>query len=66
MAIEVKIPTILRTYTAGEKAVTADGRQEVVVAGHQPPATAGSTTTWSPSLISASRPPMNRTSSSLT
>jgi MoaD family protein len=25
MAIEVKIPTILRTYTAGEKAVTADG-----------------------------------------
>ena len=25
MAIEVKIPTILRTYTAGEKAVTANG-----------------------------------------
>ncbi|MFI5624266.1 MoaD family protein [Nocardioides sp. NPDC051685] len=25
MAIEVKIPTILRTYTAGEKAVSADG-----------------------------------------
>ncbi len=25
MAIEVKIPTILRTYTGGEKAVTADG-----------------------------------------
>ena len=25
MAIEVRIPTILRTYTAGEKAVTADG-----------------------------------------
>ena len=26
MAIEVRIPTILRTYTDGEKAVTADGR----------------------------------------
>ena len=25
MAIEVRIPTILRTYTAGEKAVTAAG-----------------------------------------
>ena len=25
MAIEVRIPTILRTYTGGEKAVTADG-----------------------------------------
>ncbi len=25
MAIEVKIPTILRTYTAGEKSVTASG-----------------------------------------
>ena len=25
MAIEVRIPTILRTYTAGEKAVDADG-----------------------------------------
>jgi sulfur-carrier protein len=25
MAIEVKIPTILRTYTKGEKAVTASG-----------------------------------------
>ena len=24
MAIEVRIPTILRTYTGGEKAVTAD------------------------------------------
>ena len=32
----------------------------------QPPATAGSTTTWSPSLTAASMPPMNRTSSSLT
>ena len=26
MAIEVKIPTILRTYTAGEKAVSAEGK----------------------------------------
>ena len=26
MAIEVRIPTILRTYTGGEKAVTGDGR----------------------------------------
>ena len=25
MAIEVRIPTILRTYTAGEKAVAAEG-----------------------------------------
>ena len=25
MAIEVRIPTILRTYTDGEKAVTAEG-----------------------------------------
>lgn len=25
MAIEVQIPTILRTYTGGEKTVTADG-----------------------------------------
>ena len=25
MAIEVRIPTILRTYTAGEKSVTAEG-----------------------------------------
>jgi sulfur-carrier protein len=25
MPIEVRIPTILRTYTGGEKAVTADG-----------------------------------------
>jgi sulfur-carrier protein len=25
MAIDVKIPTILRTYTGGEKTVTADG-----------------------------------------
>ena len=25
MAIEVRIPTILRTYTGGEKSVTADG-----------------------------------------
>ena len=25
MAIDVRIPTILRTYTDGEKAVTADG-----------------------------------------
>ena len=25
MAIEVRIPTILRTYTAGEKAVDASG-----------------------------------------
>ena len=25
MAIEVRIPTILRTYTAGEKAVSAEG-----------------------------------------
>jgi MoaD family protein len=25
MAIEVRIPTILRTYTGGEKAVTAEG-----------------------------------------
>jgi molybdopterin converting factor small subunit len=25
MAIEVRIPTILRTYTAGEKVVTAEG-----------------------------------------
>jgi len=25
MTIEVRIPTILRTYTAGEKAVTAEG-----------------------------------------
>ena len=25
MAIEVRIPTILRTYTGGEKAVSADG-----------------------------------------
>ena len=25
MAIEVRIPTILRTYTGGEKAVTGDG-----------------------------------------
>ena len=32
----------------------------------QPPATAGSTTTWSPSLSVASSPPMKRTSSSLT
>ena len=32
----------------------------------QPPATAGSTTTWSPSLSAASSPPMKRTSSSLT
>src|SRR4029453_8330672 len=31
----------------------------------EPPATAGSTTTWSPSDSSASRPPMKRTSSSL-
>ena len=33
--------------------------------GQQPPATAGRTTTWSPSESSASRPPMKRTSSSL-
>ena len=26
MAIEVRIPTILRTYTGGEKAVEGDGR----------------------------------------
>ena len=26
MAIEVRIPTILRTYTGGEKAVDGDGR----------------------------------------
>jgi molybdopterin synthase sulfur carrier subunit len=26
MAIEVRIPTILRTYTDGEKAVTGDGQ----------------------------------------
>ena len=26
MAIEVRIPTILRTYTDGEKAVDGDGR----------------------------------------
>ncbi|MBO0841992.1 MAG: MoaD family protein [Nocardioides sp.] len=26
MAIEVKIPTILRTYTDGEKAVSAEGK----------------------------------------
>lgn len=25
MSVEVRIPTILRTYTGGEKAVTADG-----------------------------------------
>ncbi len=25
MAVEVRIPTILRTYTGGEKAVTGDG-----------------------------------------
>ncbi len=25
MAIEVRIPTILRTYTGGEKAVSAEG-----------------------------------------
>ena len=25
MSVSVRIPTILRTYTAGEKAVTADG-----------------------------------------
>ena len=25
MAIEIRIPTILRTYTGGEKAVTGDG-----------------------------------------
>jgi MoaD family protein len=25
MAVEVRIPTILRTYTGGEKAVSADG-----------------------------------------
>ena len=25
MAIQVQIPTILRTYTGGEKVVTADG-----------------------------------------
>lgn len=25
MAVEVKIPTILRTYTSGEKTVTGDG-----------------------------------------
>lgn len=25
MAVEVRIPTILRTYTGGEKVVTADG-----------------------------------------
>jgi sulfur-carrier protein len=25
MAVEVRIPTILRTYTSGEKVVTADG-----------------------------------------
>jgi sulfur-carrier protein len=25
MPVEVRVPTILRTYTAGEKAVTADG-----------------------------------------
>src|SRR4051794_9212701 len=31
-----------------------------------PPATAGSTTTWSPSFSVVSRPPVNRTSSSLT
>ena len=43
----------------------ADRGEEVVVAGHWPPATAGSTTTWSPSLSGASRPPMKRTSSSL-
>ena len=27
MAIEVRIPTILRTYTGGEKAVQARGRR---------------------------------------
>jgi molybdopterin synthase sulfur carrier subunit len=27
MAIEVRIPTILRTYTGGEKAVTGDGER---------------------------------------
>ena len=27
MAIEVRIPTILRSYTGGEKAVTGDGTQ---------------------------------------
>ena len=32
----------------------------------QPPATAGRTTTWSPSATGASRPPRKRTSSSLT
>ena len=26
MAVEVRIPTILRTYTAGEKAVTGEGQ----------------------------------------
>src|SRR6476469_4528707 len=44
---------------------SADGGQQAVEAGH-PPATAGSTTTGSPSLRSASRPPMKRTSPSLT
>ena len=39
--------------------------RKVVLSGQQPPATAGRTTTWSPSLRLASRPPMKRTSSSL-
>ncbi len=37
MAVEVRIPTILRTYTGGEKAVNADGATLAVIASQGGP-----------------------------
>ena len=43
MPVEVRVPTILRTYTAGEKVVSADGASlHAVVLGPRQPATPAS------------------------
>ena len=61
-----------RTVALGDRlgsptsGVWPDRLGQGVVPGHQPPATAGSTTTTSPSVVGALSPPLKRTSSSLT
>ena len=48
MAIEVRIPTILRTYTGGEKAVEGSGATLPRWSTTSTPGTRASRTGWSP------------------
>ena len=69
MAIEVRIPTILRTHTGGNKTVEGNGATLGALVDDidsQHPGIKNRLVTESPSLTWVSRAPVKRTSSSLT